>query len=81
MIRKYRIEDVKIEPAVTLVVTDNWLEFYVRYVVDYKKRRYIKDKMFSRILEEFAKTEGNVSIASTTLHIVETAPLHVRVSR
>ncbi len=81
MIRKYRIEDVKIEPAVTLVVTDNWMEFSLRYIVDYKKRRIIRDQIFSRIIEEFAKSDGRVSIASTTVHIVETAPLDVRLSQ
>jgi small-conductance mechanosensitive channel len=77
MIRKYRIEDAKIEPIVTLVVTDNWLGFSVRYVVDYKKRRVTKDQMFYRILEEFEKTDGKVTIASTTLHIVEAPHLKV----
>lgn len=78
MVNKYLIEDAKIEPMVTLQLTDNWIEYSVRYVVDFKKRRLIKNQLFTRILEEFEKTDGRVSIGSTTLHIVETPPIDVR---
>lgn len=79
MVRKYLIENAKIEPAVTLTLTDNWMEFTVRYVVDYKKRRLAKDQLFTRILDEFAKTENRVSIASTTIHLVEAPMLDIRI--
>lgn len=78
MVNKYLIEDAKIEPLVTLQLTDSWIEYSVRYVVDYKKRRLTKNQLFARILEEFEKTDGRVSIGSTTLHIVETPPIDVR---
>ena len=78
MVRKYLIEDQKIEPVVTLMANDNWLEFTIRYVVDYKRRRGAKDELFTRILEEIDKTEGHVAIASTTIHLVETPPLAVK---
>ena len=35
MVRQYRVEDANVEPMVTLRATDNWIEFTVRYVVDY----------------------------------------------
>ncbi len=79
MVRKYLIENAKIEPVVTLVLTDNWMEFTVRYLVDYKKRRLTKDKLFTRILDEFIKTENRVWIASTTIHLVEAPIFDVRV--
>ncbi len=78
MVNKYLIEDAKIEPMVTLQLTDNWIEYSVRYVVDFKKRRLIKNQLFTRILDEFEKTDGRVSIGSTTLHIVEAPPIDVR---
>ncbi len=78
MVRKYLIENASVEPTVALVLTDNWMEFTVRYVVDYKKRRLTKDKIFMRILDEFTKTENRVSIASTTFHLVETPVFDVR---
>lgn len=78
MVRKYLIENARIEPAVTLVLTDNWMEFTVRYVVDYKKRRFTKDQIFTRILDEFTNTENRVCIASTTIHLVEAPVFDVR---
>jgi len=80
MVSKYRIEDAKIDPAVTLVVTDNWLEFSVRYAVDYKNRRSTKDALFTGILEEFAKYPDKIAIASTTVHLVDAPTLDVRIS-
>jgi len=71
-VKKYRIEDESVEPTVTLVANDNWMEFTVRYVVDYKRRRATKDELFTRILNAIDETHGRVAIASTTIHIVET---------
>ena len=80
MVHKYLIEDARIEPAVTLAANDNWLEFTLRYVVDYKQRRDKKDVIFSRILDEFDNTNGSISIASTTIHIVETPAFNVKLT-
>ena len=43
MVNKYLIEDASVEPVIFLIANDNWMEFSVRYVVDYKKRRITKD--------------------------------------
>ena len=69
MVEKYKIEEAKVEPMVTMIANDNWMEFTIRYVVDYKARRSTKDLLFTRILEEFAQTEGRVLIASTSTDI------------
>ncbi|WP_016951785.1 mechanosensitive ion channel family protein [Anabaena sp. PCC 7108] len=81
MVHKYLIEDARIEPAVTLIANDNWMEFTLRYVVDYKKRRGKKDELFTKILDEIDLTEGRVAIASTTIHLVETPTLNIKVSK
>lgn len=78
MVNKYRIEDARIEPMVTLIANDNWMEFTVRYVTDFKKRRISKDILFTRILDEFDKTEGKVTLASVTFHLVEAPVFDVR---
>lgn len=80
MVNKYRIEDARIDPMVTLVANDNWLEFTIRYVTDYKLRRFSKDILFTRIMEEFDATDGKVSLASATFHLVEAPVLNVRVT-
>lgn len=80
MVNKYRIEDAQIEPMVTLVVNDNWMEFTIRYVTDYKLRRATKDILFTRILEEFDATNGRVSLASTTFHLVDAPVFKVQMA-
>jgi len=80
MVTKFMIEDAKVEPMITIHVTDNWMEFTIRYVVDYRKRRSTKDILFTRIIEEIDKTEGRVGIASTTLQLVDLPELNVKVN-
>lgn len=77
MVHKYLIEDARIDPMVTLVANDNWIEFTVRYTVSYKSRRGKKDELYTRILDNFAMTEGKVAFASTTVHLIEAPALNV----
>ncbi len=78
MVRKYMIEKATVEPLVTMVANDNWIEFTVRYVVDFKKRRSTKDKLFTKILDAFGASDGKVSLASATFHLVDAPVLNVR---
>ncbi len=63
---------------VTMVANDNWMEFTLPYVVDFKRRRATKDQLFSRILDEIAASDGGVALASATFQIVETPVFDVR---
>ena len=83
MVEKYRIEAASVEPMVTMTADENWMEFTLRYVVDYKFRRGTKDKIFSRILEEFGKSQGKVSVASTSMDInlTDTPDMSVKLKR
>jgi len=76
--RSYLVEDAIVDPMVSMVANDNWIEFTLRYVVDYKSRRRTKTRLFTRILEEIDLTEGRVAIASATFHLVETPVFDVR---
>lgn len=78
MTKDYLLEQVKLEPVITLVANDNWVEFTIRYVVDYKQRRVTKDKLFTKILEEVESTNNKVGFASMTVHLVETPTFDVR---
>ncbi|TNE52022.1 MAG: mechanosensitive ion channel [Bacteroidetes bacterium] len=69
MVRKYLIENANVEPTLTMKLTDNWVEFNLRYVVDYKRRRTTRDKLFTDILEAVDKTNGKVALASATIAI------------
>ena len=81
MVRKYLIEDAQIEPMVTLIANDNWMEYNLRYVVDYKYRRGKKSELFNRILDEIEKTEGRVVLASATFELVGAPALDVKFNR
>jgi small-conductance mechanosensitive channel len=81
IVEKFMIEDARVEPMVTLVANDNWMEFTVRYVVDYKVRRTTKDALFRRILEEIERTEGKVALASATFELVGVPPITVRTNQ
>jgi len=81
MQRKYLLEEASIDPTVTLVANDNWLEYTVRYVVDFKRRRSTKDLLFESILDAFDSSGGKVSMASATVHLVEAPVFNVRVEQ
>lgn len=68
--KQYLLEEAITDPMVSLVLNDNWMEFTVRFVLNYKRRRGTKDALFTRVLDEFAKTDGKVEIASATVHLI-----------
>ena len=78
LVEKFLIENASVEPMITMVANDNWIEFTIRYVVDYKARRTTKDKLFTRILEEVDKNSDKIGLASATFQIVETPTINVR---
>ena len=80
MYRKYAIEQASVEPMVTVKANDNWIEFTIRYVVDYKQRRSTMNIIFTRILEEIDATDGAVEIASATFHLVELPDLNINLA-
>lgn len=60
---KYLVEDETIDPLITMVIQDNKYEFTLRYPVDYRQRRIVRDQIFSSIVSELGKTEGAVKLA------------------
>ncbi len=79
MRERYRIEEMRVEPLITMIANDNWLEYTVRYVVPYTKRRTTKDALFERILDAVDASQGRVALASATFQLVEAPVVDVRV--
>jgi len=77
--KKYRLEDAQTEPIISMVANDNWAEYTLRYVVDYKKRRNTKTILFSKILTEIETTNGKVKMASATFQLVQAPDLNVNI--
>lgn len=74
LIDQYRVDPVELDPRVFLTANDR-MEFKLRYVVDYKKRRIAEDLLYTRLLDEINGTNGRV--ASATFLLVETPEIKV----
>ena len=70
VVNKYYIEDAVVEPTLAISLTDNWIQFNIRYIVDYKKRRSTRHILNTKIMEAIEKTEGKVMLASTTIELI-----------
>lgn len=77
IVDKYYIEDAMVAPTLALTLTDNWIQFNLRYIVDYKKRRSTKHLLNSLIQEEIEKTNGKVILASSTIEIIRIPKLDI----
>jgi small-conductance mechanosensitive channel len=75
---KYRLEDAQTEPMVSLIANDNWVEYTLRYVVSYKKRRATKTVLFTNILKQIEATNGEIKFASATFHLVEAPEIKIK---
>jgi len=78
VVAKYYIEDAQVEPTLAISMTDNWMQFNLRYIVDYKKRRHTKHLLNQLIQQEIRKTNGKVELASTTLEIIKIPSLSMK---
>tara|TARA_R110002126_G_scaffold26030_1_gene88401 strand:+ start:21 stop:926 length:906 start_codon:yes stop_codon:yes gene_type:complete len=77
IVNKYYIEDAIVDPTLAITLTDNWIQFNLRYIVDYKKRRATKHILNDKIHKEVEKTNGKVALASTTLELIKIPEIKV----
>lgn len=79
--RKYLLENAQTEPMVSLIANDNWVEYTLRYVVRYNKRRATKTNLFTKILQDVEATNGEIKFASATFQIVETPDFNINIKK
>ncbi len=77
VVEKYYIEDAQVDPSLAITMTDNWIQFNLRYIVDYKKRRFTKHLLNEAIGKRIEETNGKVVLASATFELVKIPPLEV----
>lgn len=77
VVNKYYIEDAQIDPTLAISLTDNWIQFNLRYIVDFKKRRYIKHLLNDKIRVEIEKTNGKIILASATVELIKIPDINV----
>ncbi|WP_461598177.1 mechanosensitive ion channel family protein [Winogradskyella sp.] len=78
VVQKYYIEDAEVNPSLAISMTDNWIQFNLRYIVDYKKRRYIKHLLNEEIGKRIEQTNGKVKLASQTFEIVNIPTVNIK---
>ncbi len=76
--KQFLLEDATTASLVTLLANDNWMEYTVRYVTDYKLRRATKDRLFTRIVQEFDQSAGAAAFASATFELVEAPVIRLK---
>jgi len=81
MTDKYLLEDAQLKPSVSLKMDDNWAEFALRYVVDYKKRRSLKDQISSRILKLIEESEGQIKLGAPPFELASIPPLDINLHK
>jgi small-conductance mechanosensitive channel len=69
----YRSANPALEPTVALVVNAGSLEFIVQYVVDYTKRPAMKNRLFTKIVEEVASSNGRLQWSSSGVTVINQA--------
>lgn len=79
-VNRYRLEATRIEPMITLAATDNWIQFTIRYIVDYRRRRFVRDRLFTRILEEVDRSGNRIRLASATFELTNLPHIDVQLS-
>jgi small-conductance mechanosensitive channel len=74
MMKRLPVHQTPVEPVLYVVMTDNWIEMTLRYVVEPRQRREVKGKLHHELLQHF-EAEENVTVASATVEIVGFPPL------
>lgn len=81
VVNKYYIEDAQVDPTLAISLTDNWLQFNLRYIVDFKKRRITKHILNDLIGKAIENTNGKVMLASTTIELIKVPELKIDVKK
>ena len=71
VVNKYYIEDAQVEPTLAITMNNKSIQFNLRYIVDYKRRRLTKHKLNEEIGKKIIESNGKVLLATSTLEIIK----------
>lgn len=77
VVNKYYIENAVVDPTLAITLTDNWIQLNLRYIVDYRKRRFTMNLLQEKIGLEIRNTNGAVVLASATFELVHMPPMKI----
>ncbi|ODS39328.1 MAG: mechanosensitive ion channel protein MscS [Candidatus Altiarchaeales archaeon WOR_SM1_86-2] len=66
--KRYYLPERAVEPSIFLKMTDNWIDFSIRYLTETRERRALHNRLSKILLDEIQKSE-NIKIASETLDV------------
>ena len=69
LIDRFPLKQTKVEPTIYFVMTDNWIEITLRFVMDAQEGRKVKAQLNRELLQQFEEEE-KITIASATFDIV-----------
>ena len=81
MTDQYMLEDAQLAPMVSLKMDENWAEFTLRYVVDYKKRRSTKDRISADILKLIEESGDQIKLGAPSFEVASIPPLDINVQK
>jgi len=81
VVEKYRIEEARIDPMVSIRADHNWIEYTIRFIVGYSRRRATKDQLFKRVLEEVDKSNNRIRIATSAMEITSDRPVEISLTQ
>jgi len=74
LMKRYPIRETSVAPHLYTVMTDNWIELTLRYVVDARERRRVTGQLHQELLQRFEE-EPDITVASATFEIVGLPPI------
>jgi small-conductance mechanosensitive channel len=74
MTERYPLQNTPVEPTLYVVMTDNWIEMTLRYVVEPRERRTVMGQLHLELLQHLG-ADPDITVASATFEIVGFPPL------
>ena len=74
---KYYLTKRVTAPSIYIKLTDNWIEFYIRYTTEARQRRVVKNTLYKLIFEEIEKSP-DIKLASSTMDITAFPEINIK---
>ena len=81
LVDKYVIENAQVDNQVYITADQNWINFTLRYVTDFKSRRKTKDLLFEQILTAINQNSNKMEIPGSTIEVTGNEEFFTSISK
>lgn len=81
MTDSYLLEHAQLAPMVSLSMKENWAEFALRYVVDYKQRRSTRDSICTALLKAIEGSSNRIRLGAPSFELSAMPGLEVKLQQ